>query len=238
VLHLLYDLVARGYVADWGVVARELQRIGRHWPQEYDSRDLPSMDRARDGAGSCLMDLSWDKALDFCERLYAHLAQEVGYEEGFSGFHTTTPRSEVQEYISTELQRVFFEEDLAYEFANGLVRRRGRKHTVEVTNRAAVVLGDVRLASARKHYLKALQLYRDARKPDYENAVKEAVCASEAAGRALFPEARAKTLGDLAKWLIHGKTPPIPKAIGSSLTAVYAFRSGGEGVGHGGANGE
>jgi hypothetical protein len=184
----------------------------------------------------CLSELSWQQGYDFCERLFGHLAKEVGYEEEF-GFHVDTPRSEVQIYISTELERLFQEEDLAYEFSEGNVVRRGRKHTVEMTSRAQVVLGDPRLTNARRHYAKALQFFRDSKNPDYENAVKESVCACEAAGKALFPEAKASTLGDLAKWLSNSKNQLIPQALALSITAIYAYRSGGEGVGHGGATG-
>jgi hypothetical protein len=76
------------------------------------------------------------------------------------------------------------------------VHRKGRKHTADLVSRADVVLGDPRLDSARKHYAKAAQFFRAPTKADYENAVKEAVCAVEAAGKALFPEAKAATLGD------------------------------------------
>jgi hypothetical protein len=67
--------------------------------------------------------------------------------------------------------------------------------------------------------------------------VKEAVCAVEATGKALFPMAKASTLGDLVKWLGSTKEVSVPKAVCQTLTGVYAFRSGGDGVGHGGANG-
>jgi hypothetical protein len=99
------------------------------------------------------------------------------------------------------------------------------------------VLGDPRLAGARKHYDKALQFFRNPSKPDYENTVKEAVCAVEAAGKALFPSAKAATLGDLSKWLVTTKDVSVPKALCQTLTGIYAYRSGGDGVGHGGTEG-
>ncbi|MCE4105077.1 hypothetical protein LXK86_00350, partial [Klebsiella pneumoniae] len=59
-------------------------------------------------------------------------------------------------------------------------------------------------------------------RPDYENAVKEAVCAVEAAGKALFPMAKATTLGDLVKWLGSTTEVSVPKAICQTFTGVYA----------------
>lgn len=221
-LHLLFDLVDKDYVSGWAAIARELQRIGRLAPVGYDSSSMPSRRQAKADAEAALAGLSWDKAYDFCERLHSHLASEVGYRDDFE-YHVQTPRSEVQAYIAAEVQRIFLEEGLAYEFTDGLVRRRGRKHTVDLTTRAQVVLGDSRLSNARKHYEKALQFFRHPSKPDFENAVKEAVCAVEAAGKALFPAAKATTLGDLAKWLGTTKDVSVPKALCNTITGVYAF---------------
>jgi hypothetical protein len=67
--------------------------------------------------------------------------------------------------------------------------------------------------------------------------VKEAVCAVEAAGKALFPAAKAATLGDLVKWLQTTKDYSVPKGLVKTIEGLYAYRSGGDGVGHGGASG-
>lgn len=236
-LHLLYDLVSKEYVDGWPTIANELQRIGRLPPVEYKQLSTDSTRRAREDAETALAGLQWDKVYDFCERLHGRLAREVGYFDGPSDYNIKTTKDEAQAYIAGEIQQILLEEGLAFEFSDGVIRRRGRRHTVDLTTRAQVVLGDQRLASARKHYEKALQFFRDPSKPDYENAVKEAVCTVEAAGKALFPSAKAATLGDLAKWLVTTKDVSVPKALGQTITAVYAYRSGGDGVGHGGASG-
>lgn len=235
-LHLLLDLIEREFVADWISLARELQRIGRLPPIEYSNSKTASLQQAKRDAEEALIKLSWDKTYDFCERLHNYVAREVGYWYN-DEYEIKTPKTEVQAFIASELQRLFFEEELAFEFTEGLVRRRGRKHTVDVTTRAQVVLGDPRLSSARRHYDKAMQFFRNPSKPDYENCVKEAVCAVEAAGKLLFPAAKAATLGDLAKWLATTKDVTVPKALTQTITGIYAYRSGGDGVGHGGAAG-
>ncbi len=236
-LHLLYDLEERSYISGWAAIARELQRIGRQPPASYDSRSVAAEKQAKADAEAALASLSWEKAYDFCERLYGHLPQDAGHWVENDNFEITTPKSDVQKYIASELERIFLEEGLAFEFSEGLVRRRGRKHTVDQTTRAQVVLGDNRLAGARKHYEKSLQFFRHPTKPDYENCVKEAVCAVEAAGKALFPAAKAATLGDLAKWFLLTKDYAVPKALVKTIESLYAYRSGGDGVGHGGATG-
>lgn len=235
-LHLLLDLIGKDYVASWGAVARELQRIARLPPIEYNETKTNGISQAKADVEAVLAKLGWDKAYDFCERLHNHLARDVGYTWN-DEFQLTKPKAEVQAFIAEEMQRLFEEEGLAFEFTDGLVRRRGRKHTVEVTTRAQVVLGDLRLAGARKHYDKALSFFRNPTKPDYENSVKEAVCAVEAAGKSLFPVAKAATLGDFAKWLGATKDISVPKALIQTITGIYAYRSGGDGVGHGGSAG-
>jgi hypothetical protein len=235
-IHLLFDLVDRDYVRDWGVIARELQRIGRLQPTHYDMTLVEHGRNAMRDAASILCQIEWQKALDFCERLHSHLAIDVG-RPGEYGFEVTTPRADVQNYIANELQRLFDEERLALVFADGLVRRRGRKHLQEVADRASHVLGDPQLDGARRHYSKALTFFRDSTKPDYENCVKEAVCAVEAAAKTLFPEAGVSTLGDFAKWLPKSDRVGMPKALAQTFTGIYAYRSGGDGVGHGGSSG-
>lgn len=74
--------------------------------------------------------------------------------------------------------------------------------------RAEVVLGDPRLDEARKHYAKAVKYFRHASSPDPENAVKEAVCAVEAAAKSLFPDTKPKTLGDVVKAITGSEEGP------------------------------
>lgn len=236
-LHLLFDLIDRQYLPDWVVVARELNRIGRRPLVVYDSSSVPSLKQARSDAEAVLEDIEWAKVYDFCERLYGHLPKEIGYQDQYGNYEVQVSRGDMQTYISAELQRLFLEEGLAYEFADGSVRRRGRKHTVELVSKSQVVLGDPLLLGARRHFDKALHFFRHPSNPDYENAVKEAVCAVEATGKLLFPVAKTSTLSDLVKWMGSIKELNVPKAICQTFTGIYAFRSGGDGVGHGGASG-
>lgn len=235
-LHLLVDVVEKRYVANWCVIARELQRIARLSPAAYSLNSVASERQARVDAEEVLNALGWDKVYDFCERLFSHLAVPVGYHYN-DEFHEETSKADVQSYISAELQRLFMEEGLVFEFADGVVKRQGRQHTVNKTTKAQVVLGDARLAAARTHYDKALKFFRNPSSPDYENCVKEAVCAVEAAGKTLFPEAKASTLGILAKWFSSSAESPMPSALAQTFTGMYGYRNGGDGVAHGGVQG-
>jgi hypothetical protein len=179
--------------------------------------------------------LSWERQYDFCERLFSHLATGTEYEN--NGYIVRTERSEAQQFFAEELQRLFQEENLAFEFRDGLVQRRGRRHTMSQVSKAEAVLREERLETARKHFGKALRYFRDRVKPDHENAVKEAVCAVEAAAKELFPNAKAATLDGVVKWLAGTDPGKLPKTIGQTFIGLYAFRGGGDGVAHGGTTG-
>lgn len=235
-LHLLHDLIGRKYVSGWIDLDRELRRIGRESPEEYDQEDATR--EARISSEKLLTSLPWAKLFDFCERLHSHLASAVKEWIPFSeDYEIKQEREEVQRYIADELQRIFLEEHLAYSFTQGEVRRRGRSHTRQQIAKAEPTLGDPRLTDAREHYRKAMRYFDNPTEPDYENSVKEAVCAVEAAARRLFPETKAKTLGEITNKIRGNQEGQIPKTLADTITGLYAYRNSGDGVAHGGTDG-
>jgi AbiJ N-terminal domain 4 len=180
-MHLLAEAVREDYIGGWHVVTMELQRIARlspliEWTRSEDTQ-------AKVEAEGILDNLPWDKVYDFCERLHSRLATEIGYNDDNNEYVVRVSKTEAQQFLADELERLFREENLAFEFRDGIVQRRGKRHTVTQISKAETVLADARLVPARKHFAKAVRYFRDRVKPDPENAVKEAVCAVEAARR-------------------------------------------------------
>jgi AbiJ N-terminal domain 4 len=227
-LHLLNDAVERSYISSWAAIAKELRRIARFDYQDYSHYSESAL---RSDAETCLIQLDWDRAFDFCERVYSYLAEE------FVNEMFTITKAQSQQFVAEEMQRLFEEERLGYEFRDGSVQRRGKRHTINQINNAERSLADLRLGAARKHFSKALRHFRERERPDHENAVKEAVCAVEAAAKELFPESKAATLADFVRWATGGERNLLHKTIGQTFTGLYAFRSGGEGVSHGATSG-
>lgn len=186
-IHILHQLLRKRYVENLDDIAAEIQRIARVRPdQHHDSEEL-------------LLRLDWYKVYDFCERLYGHVVRDiVEFNSNNGQLEVVTSKLEVQHYIAREIRQLFLEENLAFEFSNGLVRRKGRRHTSEQVSRAEMVLGDPKLSKAKEHFNKALRYFRSVSQPDYENVVKEAVCAVESAARVFYP-AQGSTLGDILK---------------------------------------
>lgn len=234
-LHLLDDAVHRDCISSWAVVAKELGRIARAAPEHYSLTSVESISAAKFDVEAHLNQLNWERVYDFCERLHNHLAQ--GAVIHVDGSEVSTTRAQSQSFLAGEMQRLFDEESLGYEFRDGLVQRRGKRHTIAQIARAENALADHKLDSARKHFSKSLRHFRDRKKPDLENAVKEAVCAVEAAAKELFPDSKAQTLGKFVIWATNGKTLLFPKTIGDTFSGLYGFRNSGEGVSHGATTG-
>lgn len=236
--HLLHDLIDRDYIKEWIDINKEVRRIAREQPLIYNREKVVSINEARVSTENILQTLSWEKVFDFCERLYSHLASDIRFWDDFAkDWEIKTPREEVQSYIAEELQRIFLEENLSYSFTEGEVQRRGRSHTKNIIAKAEPTLGDPRLDNARKHYAKALAYFEHPTKPDFENTVKEAVCAVEAAARNLFPQTKAKTLGEVINHIKGTQEGQLPKPLADTITGLYAYRNAGDGVSHGGADG-
>jgi hypothetical protein len=112
-IHFLDRLVDRDYVESWKAVTAELERI---------ARVPPSHSEAPGDAQGLVLELAWEKALDFCERLHGHLACDAAlFNRQSEEWEIVKPKSEVQEYIALEMQGLFLEEHLAFEFSDGFV---------------------------------------------------------------------------------------------------------------------
>jgi hypothetical protein len=92
-------------------------------------------------------------------------------------------------------------------------------------------MADARLETARKHLAKAQRYFHNREKPDPENAVKEAVCAVEAAARELFPDSKPSDLNEAVKSITGTEPGELPPAIAKTFIGLYAFRGGGGGRG-------
>lgn len=225
--HVLANFVRERYVGGWDPVVREVARLARKPASQFSELDGNDSTRVVEGL---LEELPWEKVFDFCERLYSMLAIATERSEG-EYIVEDKSISDVRVEIAKELQNLFDEENFDYEFVNGRVIRATTTHTANLAARANVSLTDGRLREARAHFGKAQGFFSDARNPDYQNAVKEAVCAVEAAAKALLPF-DGNTLGD-----VLGKAKSDGKYIAPTLIkcfeGLYAFRGSAAGVAHG-----
>lgn len=234
--HLLAEMVDLNYVADWGALAKELDRMLGEAPRDYCIKTSNDIAGFRDSVFSSIDYISWDKLYDFCERLYSKIACLSDYTS--FGELVSEDRAVPRSFLEKELRRILREESLAYDFVDGSVVRFGMKNTESLISKSQTVLNDSRLIEARKHFHKALDFFRTSKGADYENTIKEAVCSLEAAGIRLFPESRARTLSELIGWFKSERcTKKLLPTVINTLSAIYALRGSANGVAHGAATG-
>jgi hypothetical protein len=94
------------------------------------------------------------------------------------------------------------------------------ENALEVTNR---------IAGARTHLERALELLSDRKSPDYRNSIKESVSAVEAVAQSVTGD-RGATLGAALK-VISSKAPMHP-ALNKSLSSLYGYTSDSDGIRH------
>ena len=232
-MYLLQQLVEKNYVAGqdaggWKSILVELSRIARVPFSVPEKRSNP------DQCSAILGKMPWFAVFTFCERLYSSLLQEDSYYDGYNQEQVLRVSLEVvRKHYTDEINNLLSEENLGYRFVDGVFEKPGRLQTQRNLNKAMTVLGDNRLANARRHFNKAHKFFSNRERPDFENTVKEAVCALESATEAL---SGVKVSQDFAKEVskLSGTQPgSIPPPIAQAMTKIYAYRGAGQGVAHG-----
>jgi hypothetical protein len=213
--HVLLDLVRRQYIRGGAeALRREVQPAARTATQ--DDADIQEL----------LLNLPWVSVYGLLERLWTMLTDPAN-----------VTLKDVQQYYDNEMSQLFGEEGIGYAFRNGKVTRPGRPSTQKAISRTSEVLSDTRLTRSAAHFRKALQFFSAGPTADYENAVKEAVAALEAAVKALLPSAPTAMLPDVLRSSQGTTADKIPPTLVKAMSAVFAFRGAADGVAHGGANG-
>lgn len=233
-VHALLDFASKGYVRDIADIYRETCRITR---QQVNSMIDVKEEQIPSRVQTYLFEMDWPQVFNFCERLYSVLAMSTE-QDGYSPQYGPPGKTleEVRLEIQKEIQYIFEEENLDYDFVDGKVVRASTTHTANLIGKAGVALADPNLSEARIHFRKAQNFFKDKERPDYRNAAKEAVCAVEAAAKKLFP-GEGSTMDDVVKRL--QKERILDPTIAKSFTGIYAFRNSGKGVSHGeGSGGE
>lgn len=176
---------------------------------------------------------TWVNVFNFIERVYLKLLSEVNsYDINGEIEGPIKSLSEVQEYYVNEINTLLNEEGLAYEFDKGLFNRKGFPKTVQSIENATKVLSDPQLNKSRYHFLKALNFFNNIKDPDYENSIKEAICAVEACLIALYSSDISKNFENCIRTIIGNESNKVPAPLIDSLIKLYGYRNNGIGVSH------
>jgi hypothetical protein len=129
-----------------------------------------------------------------------------------------------------EVNQLFTEEQLGFEFRNGLVEKIGVGFIDAQIKEARYLLKEPEFKGADEHFEKALKAVNIRPNPDVENCVKDAVSAIESVGRILVNDEK-PLLSDIIRDM--AKRGIIPKPLDEAIQKVYAYRGNQPGVAHG-----
>lgn len=228
VYHVLEDLVSRKKIESFNPLLIELRRSCRAPVAEVKKK------QAHEDFWKLLQACSWHSVYTFCERIYENLKPNPISKPYIR--HALYPDT-AHEHFASNINTILAEENIAFEFTDGLFHRRGKLSTQKAMLTGMSVMRRYSLKEAQFHYKKATAFFCDAPRGDYPNTVKEAIAAVEAAAKELFPD---EWNGNFQKFIdaVGGtKAFEIPPAIAKALAGFYGFRNSGQGVSHGGANG-
>ena len=146
-----------------------------------------------------------------------------------SRYHMNSNQREYMRAFFNEFNRVLEEEKSGYRFLNGqIVPITDEKEMASLRESTNTGYSNVNI-----HMGKALSLYADRDKPDYENSIKESMSAVEAMCRIITKDDKTKTLGEAINKLedngieIHG-------AFKKAMSSLYGYASNEDGIRHGG----
>jgi hypothetical protein len=228
-ISILFKLAKKDYVSDWSAISDELLHTSRRLRDEFS--DIQNIDD-QEICKIVIRELQWEKFYIFCERVFKILQAREHWNDENGEMETTKTLEEVQSFFTDEINELLAEENLAYEFANGLFQRRGRPQTQKSLQRISAVLSEPRYNQPRNHYNKAVKFFNERPNPDVENCIKEAVCALEAFTEIIFGKKAAKNFEEAIRAKQGNSEGQIPSTIGESIIKLRAFRGNAKGVAH------
>jgi hypothetical protein len=223
---ILSNLIDQGYIPGWHILVREVLLVARRLKQDFETTDNEEICIA------VIKELSWDKFYIFCEKVYKALQPKQYWQDQLNDFVTVGTLEESHQHFTDEINEFLAEENLAYEFMDGIFQRRGRPQTQKNLRRVGAVLSDPQYVQARNHYNKAVKFFSERPNPDVQNCIKEAVCALEAFTEILFGKKAAKGFDDVIRSKQGNSEGQIPPSIGESIIKLRAFRGNAQGVAH------
>lgn len=137
---------------------------------------------------------------------------------------------ETREKMTKEFNRILEEEVSAYRILDGMVIPITSKSELSTIEEAI----NIEYESVKTHISKALTLYADRKKPDYENSIKESISAVESMCCIITGlTGGTATLGKALKKLKDNGVH-IHSAMESSFSSLYGYTSDENGIRHGG----
>jgi len=185
-----------------------------------------------------LKTIEWYYVFAFCEQLHKKLFSPIfEYDMNNNYIGEEVSLNEIQKFFTDEMNLILSEENIGYEFKDGIFNRIGRAHTQKNVIKTGSILTDEKLTRTRIHYTKALSFFAQMPEPDNENCIKEAICALESAAEILSGEKLTKDFCKELRKLEGNDEGKIPPPIIQSIIKIYGYRNNGQSISHGNTQG-
>lgn len=132
-----------------------------------------------------------------------------------------------QRELCKDFNAILEDECSGYRFVKGLITPLTNKEEIKAVEKAT----NTKYSAVNTHISKALALFSDRAKHDYENTIKESISAVEALCCIITNDKKA-TLGDALKKL-ESKGIKLHKALQSAMSSLYGYTSDEGGIRHG-----
>ena len=231
-VYIIDDLLDNGYLQrennntiKYSIINREISRLSRDLT-EYNHSEINPL----------IMNMDWKLNFELMERIYLKILKEIcEYDMNGNVIDVVKNISEVRNYYSEEVNTLLNEESIGFEFVDGLFMRKGYLKTIKSIAKSNTVLSDPDLAIAKNHYNKAIQYFSDIKNPDFENCIKESICALEFCLERLYSKEITKNFENGIRKL--GQEKKVPAPIIESIIKMYGYRNNANGVAHGTGSG-
>lgn len=228
-LHVLTRFIDEKLIGGWHSLLQEVCRCAR--------TEMPIIEEGEqclDYFKEILYEVDWIRVYVLCERIYElYLTEVLEYDSNYNVVDCVVSKEEAKKLFVKEINVLLLEDNIGFEFKNGVFFRRGRAITQKLTNRVGNVLIDKKLSKVKNQYVKAQQFFIDKENPDYANTVKESLCALELTAEILTGEKISKDFSANMKKYQGNSYNLIPAPIIQSMIKIFGYRGSGEGVVHG-----
>lgn len=200
----------------------EINRICRNLNRDDDDSNI----------SRSFYEMEWFGVYNLVERLYLKLKPNNDFD-GYGHIDGDLYDIEyVKTYFTNEIKHLMAEENIGYDFDNGMFYRKGHISTIKSIKAVAPILSNEKLVKAKEHYNKALKFFQNIKTPDFENSIKESFCALEASLIALHSPEIAKNFEHSIKNLEGYQKEKSPPPIIESIIKLYGYRNSGNGIAH------
>lgn len=182
--------------------------------------------------------MPWNKVYEAIENGYAYIKQECKgctdncsalYDEDADEYYTCGCKEDLDGY-SKSINTILEQEKSGFRLIDGLISPITDETELECIEEAS----NTKFFPVNMHLHKALQLYSDRDKPDYENSIKESISAVEAMCSIITKTSGSDaTLGKALKKL-EDKGIKIHEALKTAFLKIYGYASNEDGIRHGG----